>query len=111
MMLVNMARACCAEEGTKRQRSSFLPDYVWLRARTADRVEANGRWRKRARMGLIRTSQQLRRHPWHGEVAAGAILIAALLNEDTQQCLTLYGLQDRHGVVGDRSLSFGVAEI
>jgi hypothetical protein len=29
-------------------------------------------------MGLIRTSQQLRRHPWHGEVAAGAILIAAL---------------------------------
>jgi two-component sensor histidine kinase len=30
-------------------------------------------------MSLIRASRQLRRHPWHGEVAAGAILIAALL--------------------------------
>jgi two-component sensor histidine kinase len=34
-------------------------------------------------MGLITTSQQLRRHPWHGEVAAGAILIAALLARAT----------------------------
>jgi len=30
-------------------------------------------------MGLIRTSRQLRQRQWHGEVAAGAILIAALL--------------------------------
>src|SRR5438552_18868574 len=51
----------------------------------ADRVEASasGRWRKRVRMGLIRTSRQLRHHRWHGEVAAGAILIAALLARAT----------------------------
>jgi two-component sensor histidine kinase len=48
----------------------------------ADRVEANrpvAGVAKRVRMGLIRTSRQLRHHQWHGEVAAGAILIAALL--------------------------------
>jgi hypothetical protein len=37
--------------------------------------------------------------------------IYAVSNQDAQQCLTLYGLQDRRGVVGYRSLSFGVAEI
>ena len=34
-------------------------------------------------MGLIRTSRQLRHHRWHGEVAAGAILLAALLARAT----------------------------